>query len=43
MQAYKSGMLNMTTARVSPDPRACDTNHAMLLVGYGSDAGIDYW
>ena len=39
LQTYSSGILDVTSAR-------CPTsgiNHAVLLVGYGAQNGINYW
>ena len=39
LQTYTSGILDLTSSQCSPS----GLNHAVLLVGYGSQSGTDYW
>jgi len=36
---YTGGVYSNVNCSTSP----ADVNHAVLAVGYGSDAGVDYW
>ena len=39
LQTYVSGILDLTSSQCSP----YGINHAVTLVGYGSESGTDYW
>jgi len=39
LQYYTSGIGSYTTAECDP----AGTNHAVTLVGYGTENGVDYW
>ena len=39
LQTYVSGILDLTSSQCSPS----GLNHAVTLVGYGSESGTDYW
>lgn len=39
LQYYKSGILNLNSANCNPN----GINHAVTIVGYGTQNGLDYW
>ena len=39
LQTYVSGILDLTSSQCSPS----GLNHAVTLVGYGTESGTDYW
>ena len=39
LQTYRSGILNLNAASCSPTI----LNHAVVIVGYGTENGVDYW
>lgn len=41
-QAYESGILTFSEYSAST-PSQCKTNHAVQLVGYGTEGFVDYW